>query len=457
MAGIIRVASQALILPVLSRLLTPADYGMVAITMPFIAFSMAISDGGLCLSLVRRNETDARVWSSVFWCIAAAALVTSITLSALAPLLAALTSEPRLTFIMCALAMAFLLQALQTVPTAMIQRDHRFVASGSIEVASTLIGITTLLLLAFSGAGAWALVGQQLAFWVFRAITVWLFVKPSIRFEISLRSIRADVVFGWYLVRINAVNFASRYADAVLIGIFLGTSAAGFYNMAFQLMRLPATLLLGPANTVLFSAISKIQRVSPERAKPVYLSLTAILCGLLFPPMAVAAVAHGPIFDLLLSEKWAEAGVVFSLMAPAGAVQTVSLLSNPFLSAIGKPELQLRLTIEFTTVWVICLAIGISFGIVVVAALMNIAVAVYMFRFAQLALPALGCSAIDCLKVALPALAITAAVVVACSAAFLITPSELILLWVAGGLCLIGPALCLILYRSKFNDLGGLV
>lgn len=391
MASVLRILAQFLILPILSRLLTPADYGLVAIAMPFVAFAMAISDGGLCSSLVRDNRRDDKAWSSAFWLITIGALIMSIVLCAIAPLLADVLSESLLTKVMAALCLTLLLQAATTVPLALLQRDQKFLASGLAEIGAVFAGVAAALLVAVHGGGVWALVAQQLVFWVIRSIFTWLAARPSIHFVLDISLIRSDLRFGWDVVRNSALLFFSRYLDGVIVGLVLGVAAAGHYSIAFQFMRLPATILLGPGASILYSVLAR-KKADFAFIKTIFLALSRLLCALLFPAMMVAAAAHGPIFRILFSEKWDESGIIFLFMGPAGAVHAATFLTTPFLLALGRPDVQLRLTLEFAVLWLV-LVIGASqISVFAVAAAMNLAVIFYIVRLVRIGLPVLGCT-----------------------------------------------------------------
>jgi PST family polysaccharide transporter len=386
-----RLAAQFLILPVLSRLLSPHDYGLVALSMPFILFAMQVSDGGLCASLIRKRSVDVDAWSSAFWLVFGLGALLAILLAALAPLLGWIYGEPAVVPILIALAGLLVIQSITTVPTAFLQKRHSFGALSLIEAASIVTGMAAAILVAVQGGGAWALVSQQMAYWLTRTLCTWFASGMPIRATMRIALIRDDIRFGGDVVRVSGINFLSRYADTFIIGIMLGAAAAGIYSMAFQIVRLPATLVLGPLSGVLFSTLVRV-RSDGDDMRALFFALTVILASVFFPTMAVVASGHEPLFRLLLSPKWAEAGLAFMLMTPAAAIQTVIFLAMTFLVALGRPDVQLRLTVEFAIVWIVMILVAVGWGVTVVAAVTNLCMLFYLPRVASLALPIIGCT-----------------------------------------------------------------
>lgn len=166
--NIFRILAQVLVLPILSRLLSPSDYGIVGIAMPFILFAMMLADAGIGMSLVRTPVSEREEWSTCFWLSVLLGLVLAIIVAGLAPLASSIYSEPSLSPIVMTLAVIVFLQAIFLIPRASQQQAHQFGIIAGSEIASVICGIGTAVVIALSGGGAWALVGQQLAFFVVR-------------------------------------------------------------------------------------------------------------------------------------------------------------------------------------------------------------------------------------------------------------------------------------------------
>lgn len=374
-ASLVRVAVQTALLPLLARLLSPHDYGLVSLAMPVVVFAMIVSDGGLSAPLLRRAEFDPAVWSSAHWLVVAAGGLLAAALLLIAPVMAHVYRQPDLQPVVSVLALTLVAQAACTVPSARMQRLHRFQGLALIEIVATLCGAAALLALALRGAGAWSLVGQQLGYWLVRvglilAFTPW---RPDPVCRPSL--IMGDVAFGWSILRVNMIGFVTRSLDVYMLGLFRDSTAVGLYAVAMQVARLPANVILGPLHGVLLSHLVKIKD-SPARVGDALAAVTAAVSAIVVPPTAVAAVAAPEIFAFVLSPRWHDAAALYAALVPAAALQSITFLVMPCLVALGRPDRQLHLTAGFTVLWAtLALAgatqggLGIALGIVLAYAL----------------------------------------------------------------------------------------
>ena len=140
--NVLRILAQFIAVPILSRLLSPADYGIVAIAMPFILFAMMLADAGIGMSLVRTPPTEREEWSTCFWLTVLFGLMLALMVAALAPVAAAVFGEPSLKPIVTALALVIFVQAVFLVPRAAQQQSHQFRIIAVSEIASITTGLS---------------------------------------------------------------------------------------------------------------------------------------------------------------------------------------------------------------------------------------------------------------------------------------------------------------------------
>ncbi|EIZ80364.1 polysaccharide transporter, PST family [Novosphingobium sp. Rr 2-17] len=356
-ASCVRMGLQVLVLPVLARMLEPHDYGLVALAMPAIVFSMIVCDGGLSAPLLRRSNDEDSVWATAHWAICASGLALAALVVLAATPIGWLYHQPDLTPIIMVLGVTLFLQGLGTVPTARLQKAHRFHALSLVEIIATMGGVSVLFALAVAGAGAWSLVGQQMVYWVLRLAGVLLAARwwPSTSFRYSL--IANDAAFGLSVLKVNVVNFATRSTDVFLLGLFGTSEQVGFYAMAMQVARLPANVILGPLHGVFLSHLVKVQD-QPARMANMLVAVSAGVASIVVPATATAAFIAPQMFAVVLSDKWLPAASIYALLVPAAAIQSVAFLTMPCLVALGRPDRQLRLTVGFTMLWLCCAMVG---------------------------------------------------------------------------------------------------
>jgi O-antigen/teichoic acid export membrane protein len=173
------------------------------------------------------------------------------------------------------------------------------------------------------------------------------------------------------------------------VGSALGSALVGFYSMAFLFARLPLNVIAGPLQYVVYAQLAKTKDDNAAIARA-YLLITRLLAVLVFPAMGMVAAAHTPVFTLLLSEKWHDAGVLFMLLAPACAVQAVFSISETVLYSLNHSKRQLRIAIESTLLWVVALFVAVSFGIKAAAMTYTLCTLLYLPRGLSLLLPLLA-------------------------------------------------------------------
>jgi PST family polysaccharide transporter len=431
--NVLRLLAQFFALPILSRILSPKDYGLVAIAMPFVTFAMVLADSGVGMSLVRTSASERGVWSTSFWLSIVLGLALALIMAACAPLVAHIFGEPRLTSIIVTLAFVVFAQSVCTIPGASLQQNHRFKLIAAIEVVSVACGIGLAVFVALHGGGAWALVGQQVAFFASRLTLTVVFSPFRPQLVLNWRGLREHLIFGRNILGANILGFFARSLDNLIIGKLLGAVPVGIYAMAFQFVRLPFMLVTGPLQYVLYAQLAAI-RGDAEAVRRVFIFLTRTLAILVFPAMCMVAVAHGPFFRLLLSQKWAASSTLFMLVAPVGALQAVTALGGTVTMALGRTDIQLRTTIEFGILWVVALLTGAHFGLNAIAVAYDCAVLLYFPRSTSLTLPLVRCSIPAYLRVIATPVLITAGTV---SVFWLITREVPLDDWVQLGLAVL--------------------
>lgn len=405
---VLRLLAQFVAIPILSRLLTPADYGLVALAMPFALFAMMLADAGIGMSLVRTPPSERVVWSSCFWLTVLLGLAVAGAMAALGPLAAYLFHEPVLAPMVMTLAFVVFAQSVHLVPIAALQQAHRFRTIAGVEILCISAGIGTAVTMALAGYGAWALIGQQVAFFAARMVLVVLASPFRPQAVLDRSVLGAHLTFGRDVLGNSLVNFCGRTLDNWVVGEALGAALLGVYSMAFQFARLPAMLVTGPLQYVLYAQLAPMKG-SPAAMAPMLLLLTRLLALVIFPVMTVVAVAHAPLFTLLLSAKWAQAGQFFMLLAPATALQAVLAIGETLCFALGRTALQLRASAEFALLWIGALLVAVMFGLKAAALAYTLAVLIYAWRYMGRLLPLLQCRFRDYGRAYLPALCSSAA------------------------------------------------
>jgi O-antigen/teichoic acid export membrane protein len=394
---VMRMLAQFMAIPILARFLSPADYGLVGMAMPFVFFAMMIADAGIGMSLVRTDLNQRHEWSTCFWLSVMLGGVLAAIMLCSVPLAATMLKEPRLQPIAMALISVVVIQSVGSIPGAALQQQHKFMLIALVEIIATALSIAIAVVAATHGCGAWALVFQQVGFYGVRVVLTFWFsaFRPQLFFD--LRRVTEHLLFGRDVLSSNLINFFTRSMDNLVIGKVLGAAPVGVYSMAFQFARLPNTLVSGPLQFVLYARLARVKN-QQMLIRTTFLALTRILASLIFPSMGMVAAAYHPVFTLLLTTKWAAAGKLFMLVAPACAVQSATALCATIMLVLGRTDIRLRVVVESGIMWIVMLCAAVWFGIEWTGIAFDLSVVIYTPRLLMMTLPLIACPAGDYIR-----------------------------------------------------------
>ena len=362
-ASLARIASALLILPILTRLLDPADFGILAVGMPVILFMMLFNDMGIGPALVRADNPSKSFWSTAFFTNLVMGTLLTIIVYATAGLAADAFKTPRAEPILQALAFALILNCFSVVPGAWLMRQFNFRALAIIEIVSSFTGIAVAIYTAQQGAGAWALVWQQLTMFAFKSTLLWACARVPLALTFDWREIKAILPFISNLLGSQIINFFARNSDNFIIARVLGEAALGFYSIAYRIMLLPIQFFAWGIASVLLPTLSTFKTDLP-RVKQACLRVFRIIALITFPAMAGIAALSEPIIGVILGPKMLPAAPILAILAPIGAFQSLSSSQGAMFMTLGRTDILLRYTLLTTIIVVIAFVIGTRFGLV---------------------------------------------------------------------------------------------
>jgi len=366
LANALRLGLQMLMLPVLARILGPEAYGIMGLAMPFILFVNLFADAGLGGALVRETSPSKELVSTVFWTTMLLSVVLAVLLGAAAWPLAAALGRPEVAPVVASLTSLLILGGLNAVPTAQVVREERFSVLARADILSPLAGSACAIAAAFAGWGVWSLVVQQVVLWGVRLGLLWTAVKFKAGWTFKPRILGRLSVFGANSVGAGFMELASRNLDNVVVGAILGVTSLGHYSMAYQLVRMPEMLVVGPMYTALFPRTAQLAD-KPDEVSRVFLDSLRGMALICAPALAGLAVVSGPFTAVVLGEKWAPAAPVLMWLSPAGFVLCVMGLMTALLLGLGFSAIRLRLSTIFAATTLVGIVIGAQFSVVGVA------------------------------------------------------------------------------------------
>jgi PST family polysaccharide transporter len=391
-----QILLQAVSTMVLARLLTPVDFGLVAMVTAITAIASGFADLGLTEATIQRKEITHSQVSTLFWINAAMGLALTVITALMAPVLAWFYKEPRLIGITLAVSLTFLIGGLRGQHNALLKRQMRFSSVTIRDIASYAIAVPVAVFLAWRGAGYWAIVALPLVLNSVQLLISWWMVKWVPGLPARGAEIRSLVGFGGNVAASYVVFNWIRNADNVLIGWYWGAGPLGLYSRAFNLLTLALSQITGPASSVAIPALSRVHE-DPELFSRYYLRLMNLIMWIIAILFGFLFVAAKPVIVLVLGNKWAEAAPVFQILALSVFGQMLLESTLWLFISRGQSARLLKLLLIISPLMVGSFAIGLPFGIKWVALALSVFLVIslpwllkFAFQGTNLTLRALG-------------------------------------------------------------------
>jgi PST family polysaccharide transporter len=351
---------------VLARLLSPQDYGLIAMVAVVTGFISMFKDLGLSAATIQKEKITADQISTLFWINVGLSMAVMLLTAAVAPGVAWIYGEPRLTLITLGFAAGFLFSGLTVQHEALLKRQMRFAALATMEIMSIVVGLLVAIALAWRGAGYWALVANQLVQGLAYAVGIWIVSgwrpgRPS-----RYSGIRSMLAFGGNLTGFHVVNYFARNFDNMLIGRFWGSWQLGLYGKAYQLLLLPIDQINAPIASVAIPALSRLT-VSPERYRKTYLRILEKLAILTMPGVAFMIASSDWIVEVVLGPQWSGASRIFALLGIVGLIQPIANTTGWLFITQGRTRDMFHWGLIGPTIIIISIVVGLPWGAVGVA------------------------------------------------------------------------------------------
>lgn len=347
---------------VVIRLLSPSDYGLLAMATVFVAFLAMLSELGLGAAVVQRAEIADADLRGVFGAVLAMNAGLALALVLGAPAIGAFYGEPKVVPVLRVLAAGFLVNAFAVIPDAILQRRMEFRARSLTDLASTVAGSLVTLGLALAGFGVWALVAGSLATNLLKTIAINVLARTLRWPSFGVRNIRTLLSFGGTLTAVQFLWFFFTQIDMVIAGRWLGNELAGFYAVAAHLASLPNQRIAGIVNQVAFPMFARIQHDVDAVGRHVLYGVR-ILCIAVFPMLWGIAVVAPELVAAVFGAKWEPAVLPLQVL---GLVMPLRMINNFVPNAVqgmGRADVILRNAAVASVVAPVAFLVGASYGL----------------------------------------------------------------------------------------------
>lgn len=340
---------------ILARLLTKADFGLVAMALLFTRFIRTVTQVGLGAAIIRSPDVTQAQISAIFLIQLVIGVLISLSCFLAAPFAAAFFNAPQLISVVRVLAWILFINSL-AFPQILSRKRLQFRGYSILELISMVIGNTIGISMAWKGFGVWALVFRLLCQRIIFSFTIWPVVgwfpvKPK------FTGIGKHFRFGANMLGAHIFNYFSQNMGAIIIGKFIGVETLGSFNIAYNLAILPAQKIQGILTTVLTPAYSSIQTNLDDFREKFFLSVFSL--GAVFIPfmLGLAAVSQNLVF-VLYGEKWRESGRFLSFLAIVGMLKGMQHLMRSPIIVTGRASLIFGISAAETAVSLPLLYLG---------------------------------------------------------------------------------------------------
>lgn len=346
---------------ILARLLTPADFGLVAMATSLIALLELVTYFGLDTALLRQSDASQGHFNAVWTLNVMAGATLALMMLLLAIPAAHFYREPRVTLVICVLALGPLVQGFENVGVVTFRKEMRFDREFRFLLAKRILAFCTTVPLALSLRNYWALVAGMLVGRM--AGVVFSYALQPFRPRFALAGMGDLMHFSKWLMAQNFVAFLKERASDLVIGRLAGSYSLGIFSVASEISSMPGTELVAPINRAILPAYMKLANDLPALRRE-YLSVMSMVALLAVPAVAGFAVCAPFLILLLLGPKWVQAAELIQILAFYGITQVMQSNAYSAFLALGRPQVFVTITlIHVSILMTLLISLTLAFGL----------------------------------------------------------------------------------------------
>ncbi len=362
----VRIVISLIAIPILSRLLSPEDFGLVAMVTAITGFAGMFVDSGLAQSTIQKDKINQQQISNLFWFSSTVGLCLAVILCAISPLLAMFYQEPRLIAITIAISISFVLSGMSIQHLALLNRVMNFHSIIKMQIISQLASNVLAVLWAWMFGNYWALVILTISASLFNLITSWILCDWRPTFPRSEDNTRGMIAFGANLTGFRFVNYFARNLDNTLIGWYWGPSQLGFYSQAYRLLLIPLNVINQPVSNIATPVLSRLVS-NPPNYRKAYIQILELVLLVTTPLTICIYFGRVEIIDLVLGSQWKEAVPIFAWLVIASGIQPIGNSTGWLFVSQGRGNDMFKWGCISSFIVIIAFIIGLPWGAIGVA------------------------------------------------------------------------------------------
>lgn len=347
---------------ILANLLTPEEYGILAIIMIFIAVSNSIIDSGFSSALIRKTDCKPIDYNTTFYFNLFVSVFLYIILYIIAPYIATFFHEPILVEVTRVISWILVINALAIIPRTLFVKSIDFKVQTKVSLISSVLSGVIGIGMALYGMGVWSLIGQQLSRQLLNTSLLYVYCKWRPAWEFSIQSFKDLFGFGSKLMLSGLLNTIWNEIYYIVIGKFYSSEQLGQYTRAGQFSTIFSSNLTAVIQRVSFPVLSTIQD-DPIRLREGYRRIIKISMLVTFSCMLGLAAVAKPMILILIGEKWTPAITYLQIICLSSMLYPLHAINLNILQVKGRSDIFLKLEIIKKIIGVGPILLGVFYGI----------------------------------------------------------------------------------------------
>ena len=364
---IINQAGNFVLLIYLSRVLSPSDFGLIAMLAIFLAVAQSLIDSGFSQALIQKStkvtEDDL---STVFYINFIVSILLYCLLYISAPSIASFYHQPELIVLSRVLFVVVIINAIALVPRSKLLIEIDFKTQGLINSASMIISAAVAIYMVHDGFSYWSLVGMNLAKSLINSILLIVFSKWYPKWLFSIESFKSLFSFGSKLLIAGVIATTVQNLYSILIGRYFNATQVGYFQQGFNYTNMLSATLSSVIQGVTYPVMTSIQE-DKKRLVQVYVKVMGVVTLVTFPVFVGFAAVSEEFVLIFLGDKWEPIVPVLIILSFARLITPMSSLNLNILNARGRSDLFLRTDLSKLPMTILALFIAIPYGILGVA------------------------------------------------------------------------------------------
>ena len=320
---------------IVARLVMPEAYGLMSMALVLIGFLSILQSLGFGPAIIQRKTISQALLSTLFIANLVLSLAMVVVVAGAAPLFGWIYRDQRVTWVMLALTVQFVLNSFGLVPNALLTRKMRFGALAAVDIAAALVRLVVAIGLAYRGWEVWALVWSSAISAAAQSLCLWIAAHWRPRLWFRYKHLRNVIGFSSGITGVSVLAYLGWSSGNFIIGALLGAAALGPFSIACRLMFFPKEAIGDVVLRVFFPVFSRCQDNHQELGS-VFLKVMEAIALVAFPCVFGLVAVAPTMIDWLLGPKWNEAVPVMYGLTGIALVSLVLPVANHLYMAKGR-------------------------------------------------------------------------------------------------------------------------